>query len=572
MNATYYTAGSIAFGLALLLGLRTAAIAGEADTREKHWAYQPIQRPAVPGVSGLDWGRNPIDRFIRARLEAEGIKPVPAADRRTLIRRAYLDLIGLPPSPEDAQAFLEDASPDAFARVVDRLLASPRYGERWARHWLDVARFAETNGYERDGTKPNAWRYRDYVIDSLNHDKSYDRFLTEQLAGDEIEGSGASAQIATTFLRLGTWDDEPAEPKVDRYDQLDDVLGTAATAFLGITLRCARCHDHKFEPFSQVDYYRMLAVFEPLKRPQLDRADLDRPVGTERELVAYHTRAARADAEFAETWGRIEGLVKIEIERLVAPAGGPKGGKQPAKRTSLPPLVVAAFRAESSKRTLAQRELVKEFADKLAAEVREIAPAEVREALRPLELKLAAIKAARGELPRAYIWYEDGPKAPVTHVLKRGNPDQKGIAVEAGLPAVLAAKQSRKSQADAEIVRSAALAGAVADEPGEPAGGASACQPGLAVPFRTRTGQHQTNSARRGDQLFVRNGTARPGSRALAPPGGSPGSSPPHSQQGADRTFSASAWDFRLVLPPARPTVLRRQCLSGPGFRACARE
>src|SRR5262249_6696606 len=181
-------------------------------------------------------------------------------------------------------------------------------GERWARHWLDVARFAETNGYERDGAKPNAWRYRDYVIDALNHDKPYDRFLTEQLAGDEIEGSDASAQIATTLLRLGTWDDEPARPMVERYDQLDAVLGTTATAFLGIPLRCARCHDHKFEPFSQVDYYRMLAVFEPLKRPQNDRADLDRPVGTDAELAAYYVRAAKADAEFDATWGRIEGL------------------------------------------------------------------------------------------------------------------------------------------------------------------------------------------------------------------------------------------------------------------------
>ena len=173
------------------------------------------------------------------------------------------------------------------------LLARPQYGERWARHWLDLVRYAETNGYERDGAKPNAWRYRDYVIDALNRDKPYDRFLTEQLAGDEVEGSDATAQIATTFLRLGTWDDEPAEPMVDRYDQLDDVLGTAATAFLGITLRCARCHDHKFEPFSQVDYYRMLAVFEPLKRPQDGRTELDRPVGTEAELAAYHAGIAQ---------------------------------------------------------------------------------------------------------------------------------------------------------------------------------------------------------------------------------------------------------------------------------------
>lgn len=442
MRPTYPTAGSIGFGLAVLVGLGTPATAGEADVKERHWAYQPIRRAAVPAVSHPDRARNPIDRFIRARMESEGIKPGPAADRRTLIRRVYLDLIGLPPAPEEVEAFLNNSSPDAMARVVDGLLASPRYGERWGRHWLDVARFAETNGYERDGAKPHAWRYRDYVISALNHDMPYDRFLTEQLAGDEIEGSDASAQIATTFLRLGTWDDEPAEPMVDRYDQLDDVLGTAATAFLGITLRCARCHDHKFEPFSQADYYRMLAIFEPLKRPQLDRADLDRPVGTESELTAYVARAAKADAEFAETWGRIEGLVKIEIERLVAPAGDPKGGKQPVKRTSLPPIAVAALRTEPSRRTPAQRELVKEFAEKLAAEVREIAPAEVKEALRPLEARLTAIKAARQELPRAYIWYEDGPKAPVTHLLKRGNPDQRGVAVLAGLPTVLAAKYS----------------------------------------------------------------------------------------------------------------------------------
>src|SRR5262249_54854573 len=151
-----------------------------------------------------------------------------------------------------------------------------------------LVRYAETNGYERDGVKPHAWRYRDYVIDALNRDMRYDRFLTQQLAGDEVDGSDASTQIATTFLRLGTWDDEPAEPMVDRSDQLDDVMGTAATVFLGVTLRCARCHDHKFEPFSQVDYYRMLSVFEALRRPQNDRADLDCPVGTDRELAAYH--------------------------------------------------------------------------------------------------------------------------------------------------------------------------------------------------------------------------------------------------------------------------------------------
>ena len=217
-------------------------------------------------------------------------------------------------------------------------------------------RYAETNGYERDGAKPNAWRYRDYVIDALNRDKPYDRFLTEQLAGDEIDGSDATAQIATTFLRLGTWDDEPAEPKVDRYDQLDDVLGTAATAFLGITLRCARCHDHKFEPFSQVDYYRMLAVFEPLKRPQEDRTELDRPVGTEAELAAYHAGLRQADAEFDADLGADRGAHPARKSTgCLRPTRTSKDGKPTKKRVACRRMRSAAFQTEASKRTPAQR-------------------------------------------------------------------------------------------------------------------------------------------------------------------------------------------------------------------------
>jgi hypothetical protein len=253
-------------------------VAGSSAPAE-HWAFRPVARPAVPAVRDRSGVRTPIDAFVLARLEKAGLKPAPPADRRTLLRRVTLDLIGLPPTPEEQRAFLADDSPDAFAKVVDRLLASPQYGERWGRHWLDVARYAETNGYERDGAKPSAWRYRDYVIDSFNRDKPFDRFVIEQIAGDEVAGSDAEARVAATFLRLGTWDDEPADPKVDRYDQLDDVLGTTATAFLGLTLRCARCHDHKFEPFTQADYYRMLAVFEPLKRPQDNRKDLDVAIG-----------------------------------------------------------------------------------------------------------------------------------------------------------------------------------------------------------------------------------------------------------------------------------------------------
>jgi hypothetical protein len=450
MRRIFRTAVLIATGFALSVSLRLTAAPPTAEQKDKHWAFLPVQRPALPDVSDPAWSCNPIDRFVLARMEATGVKPGGSADRRTLIRRLYLDLIGLPPTPNEVRAFLADSSPDAVDRVVDDLLARPQYGERWARHWLDVVRYAETNGYERDGVKPHAWRYRDYVIDALNRDKPYSRFLTEQLAGDEVEGSDASAQIATTFLRLGTWDDEPADTMVDRYDQLDDVLGTAATAFLGITLRCARCHDHKFDPYSQVDYYRMLAVFQPLTRPQDGRTDLDRRVGTETELAAYQAGISRSDAEINRVWERIEALIKPEIDRLFAPPGKAQNGMPPWKRTSLPPELGKTLQTEPSKRSQSQRNLVKFFAAKLEAEVRGIAPEEVQAALKPLDDRIAAIKAAQPtEPPRADIWYEDGPKAPLTRILKRGDPTRPGATVEPGVPVVLAARQPNPPRATA---------------------------------------------------------------------------------------------------------------------------
>ncbi|HJT76301.1 MAG TPA: DUF1549 and DUF1553 domain-containing protein, partial [Gemmataceae bacterium] len=391
-----------------------------------------MQRPSLPSVRDRAWVRTPVDAFILARLEQKGLRPAPPADRRTLLRRVYLDLIGLPPTPAEQRAFLADPSPNAFARVVDDLLARPQYGERWGRHWLDVARYADTNGYERDGAKPSAWRYRDYVIDAFNRDKPYDRFITEQLAGDELPDASAETEIATTFLRLGTWDNEPAEPKMDRYDQLDDVLGTTAAAFLGITLRCARCHDHKFDPFKQTDYYRVLAVFEPLRRPQHGRADLDRPVGTAAQLAAYREGTARADAEVASLRRQLKSLqtairnhlaqgVRDQVAALQK-AAAPGGGKGTGKAAETP----AAKKAR----------------EQLEAALRSAATPTERQRWDRLEQQLAAADAARPpEPPHAYIWYEDGPKAPVTHVLHRGDPERPRKAVEPGVPAVLTREQ-----------------------------------------------------------------------------------------------------------------------------------
>jgi hypothetical protein len=426
--------GSIA-GTLLLSGALDLHAADPASAASRHWAFQPVRRPQIPALHDTSWVRTPIDAFVLARLEKEGLRPAPPADRRTLLRRVYLDLIGLPPTPQEQQAFLADPSDEAFAHVVDDLLARPQYGERWGRHWLDVARYAETNGYERDGAKPSAWRYRDYVIDALNHDKPYDRFVIEQLAGDELPDANAETHIATTFLRLGTWDDEPAEPKMDRYDQLDDVLGTTATAFLGVTLRCARCHDHKFEPFSQEDYYRMLAVFEPLKRPQLARADLDRPVGSTAEMDAYREAKNRADAEALPVENHLDNLKLAIRERLFTDKG-----TQP--RTSLPPEAVAAFRTEEAQRSEAQKDLVKKFEERLEQEIREGAGPLEKEQRERLEKELAAINTARPrELPRAYVWLEQGITAPATHVLYRGDPTRPRQEVLPGFPAALVSRQ-----------------------------------------------------------------------------------------------------------------------------------
>src|SRR5262249_42416906 len=232
------------------------------DEDRKYWAFQPVRRPPTPRVEGVT---HPIDAFVLEKLSDRGLSLSPLADRRTLIRRPYFDLIGLPPAPEDVDAFLADRRPDAYERLVDRLLASPQYGERWGRHWLDVVRFGQTNGYERDDEKPHSWRYRDYVIRSFNDDKPYDRFIREQLAGDELDTITDDSLTATAFYRVGVWDDEPDDKRQADFDELDDMLSVTGSAFLGLTVGCARCHDHKFDPIGQEDYYSMLAFLRNIK-------------------------------------------------------------------------------------------------------------------------------------------------------------------------------------------------------------------------------------------------------------------------------------------------------------------
>ena len=229
-------------------------------------------------------------------------EPAPEADRVTLIRRLKYDLTGLPPTPEEVDAFVADRADDAYERLVDRLLESPHYGEKWGRHWLDLVRYAETNGYERDSAKPFAWRYRDYVIDAFNHDKPFDQFIREQLAGDEIDPTSAAPMIATGYYRLGIWDDEPADRPLARYDGLDGIISTTGQVFLGMTINCARCHDHKIDPIPQRDYYRLLAFFQDIVDP--NGKNLKKVAGTERFADRGHVRRRARPARHARPVAR----------------------------------------------------------------------------------------------------------------------------------------------------------------------------------------------------------------------------------------------------------------------------
>ena len=296
----------------------------DADARE-HWAYQPVERPAVPDVDDPDWSANPIDAFVKAKLDAKGLAPSPLASRETLVRRVHYDLIGLPPTPEQVRSFLDDDSPDAYEQLIDELMASPHYGEHQARHWLDVVRYAESNSFERDSPKPHVWRYRDWVAQQFVQDGPFDDFVVHQLAGDEVPDRDADSIVATGFYRLGQWDDEPADPEQARFDELDDILTTVAQGFLGTTMNCARCHDHKLDPLPQTDYYRMLAYFRNVERYgqrsyQSVEKNSVRVIATPEEearhrveLEEHEEKLAALDARLAE----IEAKVRMEKDCLM---------------------------------------------------------------------------------------------------------------------------------------------------------------------------------------------------------------------------------------------------------------
>ena len=244
-------------------GVESNAVIQEPPITEsdrQHWAWMPLARPPLPDVKQVAWPENCVDYFILAELESEGLAPAGQADRATLLRRLKFDLHGLPPTLEEQRRFLEDRTPTAYRELVDRLLADPAYGERWAQHWLDLARYAETDGFEHDKIRPDAWRFRDWVINSLNQDLSYDRFITQQLLGD---GSGSStAQVPTMFCLAGPDMPDINEQDLRKHDKLNEIASTVGATLLAMQVQCAQCHDHKYDPISQADFYRLRAIFE----------------------------------------------------------------------------------------------------------------------------------------------------------------------------------------------------------------------------------------------------------------------------------------------------------------------
>ncbi len=354
-----------------------------------HWAFGAVKRPTVPAPT--DSFENPVDAFIDAGLADRGLARSPEADKRTLLRRVTYSVTGLPPTEAETQAFLADNSDTAWEKVIDRLLASPHYGEHQARHWLDLVRYAETNSFERDGVKPNVWRYRDYVIRSFNDDKPYSRFVIEQLAGDELPEPSGDDLIATGYYRLGLWDDEPADKLQARYDWLDDIVSTTGQVFLGLTINCARCHDHKIDPVSQRDYYAMLAFFQnvtPMGDRHMNPAFIERPLPPANGTLAE----AEHDAQ--------------EIDRRRA-------------------------EAESNIKAINQR--IKEHGEQALDEL-------ARDDLADWKELLNKLKAEKSNQPKALVVTEFGSNPPETFVLYRGNPhaEQKPEnRVEPAFPKIL---------------------------------------------------------------------------------------------------------------------------------------
>ncbi len=410
----------------------SAPIEKYSSEQREHWAYQPVRRVLPPTVKETSWVKNPIDRFILSELEKLSLSHVPEADRSALIRRVTFDLIGLPPTPDETAAFLGDSRPDAYERVVDRLLASPHYGERWGQHWLDLAHYADSNGFELDAERPDAWRYRDWVVRSLNVDLPYDRFLTLQIAGDDVAPGDSEALIATGFCRCG-----PRElvggnviPEVKRQSELTEITGTVGSVFLGLTVGCARCHDHKFDAIPTTDYYRLQAFFNASELT-------DHPIATPKEREAY----AACEKAIAEKVAPL----KKQLASLEAPY---RAALKATKLTMLSPEERAVVAIPAKDRTPAQKKLASGLESAMRITWEEVAHAVSANAAdheRREQLKRDIYEIER-TLPRppahAMALIDEKSRLADTFVLRRGDYQSRGPRVAPRPPGVILASQS----------------------------------------------------------------------------------------------------------------------------------
>jgi len=388
----------------LLTGVCLAPSASGAGAAElpPDWAFRRFTRPTVPPSAYA----NPIDAFLAVKLAGKGLRFAPEADRRTLIRRLSLDLLGLPPTPEDVEAFVADPAPDAYEKLVEKYLAAPQFGERQAVWWLDVVRFAESDGFRADDPRPHAWRYRDYVIRSFNADKPFDRFVKEQLAGDELYPGDADALVATGFLRHFPYEFNAVDVELKRQDMLNDLTDTTAAAFLGITIGCARCHDHKTDPVTQEDYYRLQAFFAGFWPVEVPLATAAERADYERKLAAWLQRTAELRAAIDELERPVREKVMLKERARFPEEYARLLDVPPEQRTPLEAQLARLVGLQVYKRTKVT-----------AAQIR---PAD-RDRWEGLSRQLAAWETERPpELPTAMAM-TDLPVPPPTRLLKRGN-------------------------------------------------------------------------------------------------------------------------------------------------------
>ncbi|MBL8191881.1 MAG: DUF1549 domain-containing protein [Acidobacteria bacterium] len=415
------------------IGSRAATHNPQSTKPKLYWAFVKPQRSAIPAVKNQNWVRNPIDAFVLAKLEEKGLQPSSPADKRTLLRRVTFDLTGLPPTPEEIKAFLADQSPNAYEKVVDRLLASPHYGERWAQHWLDVVRFGETNGFELDADREQAWRYRDYVVNSLNADKPYDQFIQEQIAGDELDPESFEMRVATGFLRAGpqhvvSGNLEKAEL---RQEWLTEVMFGIGNGVMGLTVGCARCHDHKFDPIPQADFYRLQAFFAAS-----DNYDYRKP--TKEQEDSFHAATKAHKEKLQPIQDQIKAIEKPYQERLKA-----------QKRAALEPVFANALAKDDKLRTEEEKRIAKDAQRMLAVQWEELVAS-----LSPEDkAKRAALRRQMHEInlyepepiPKALAVNDILKPIPPMHVLRGGDWRRLGAEVQ---PAFLSVIEGKGNQPD----------------------------------------------------------------------------------------------------------------------------